>query len=392
MRKLFAALTRSALADRVSFSGNVLGKYSNYRSTNCRLFVEKLRGSLFDLFSQSEKLLCTRAAFCSLRSREFIKRGIADLTDDNLVVVQHEKPESVSFVVMPLDFVTDQRHGQHSPQTDAGSPRLPRPASQINGLTATLSRKLLTFLIALASIAFGVCSPAWGWFHGCASCVPSFSLAWVSHAEDSAGGTTVTYSSLSFGAAASNRIIAVAVVNRANNTIPTVSSMTIGGGSATQVASAQATDSGDFFAGDIWQAAVPTGTSGNVAITYSAASLRSGIDLYRIVTTTPTAASANGVAPGASATNAPVSTTVTIPSGGAALSIYGLRGAQSSTPSITWTNATSDFTATNVGGANLLMVGSATTNGLTGSTTITGQTTGNANSTPVLMSSAAWGP
>jgi len=150
MRRLFAALTRSAFADRVSFSGNVLGKYPNYRSTNCRLFVEKLRGSLFDLFSQSEKLLRTRAAFCSLRSREFIKRGIADLTDDNLVVVQHEKPESVSFVVMPLDFVTDQRHGHHSTQTDTGSPRLPRPASLINGLTATLSRKLLTFFFALA--------------------------------------------------------------------------------------------------------------------------------------------------------------------------------------------------------------------------------------------------
>ena len=150
MRRLFAALTRSAFADRVSFSGNVLGKYPNYRSTNCRLFVEKLRGSLFDLFSQSEKLFGTRAAFCSLRSREFIKRGIADLTDDNLVVVQHEKPESVSFVVMPLDFVTDQRHGHHSTQTDTGSPRLPRPASLINGLTATLSRKLLTFFFALA--------------------------------------------------------------------------------------------------------------------------------------------------------------------------------------------------------------------------------------------------
>src|ERR1700749_1698487 len=128
MRGLFAALTKLTVADHFGFSGNVLGKYPNNRSTNCRLFVEKLRGSLFDLFSQSEKLLHTRAAFCSLRSREFIKRGIADLIDDNLVVVQHEKPESVSFVVMPLDFVTDQRHGQHSTQTDAGSPRLPRPA------------------------------------------------------------------------------------------------------------------------------------------------------------------------------------------------------------------------------------------------------------------------
>ena len=158
MRKLFDALTGIASADRVSFSRKVFGKNPNNGTTKDRLFVEKLRGSLFDLFSQSEKLLHTRAAFCSLRSREFIKRGIADLTHDNLVVVQHGKPESVSFLVMPLDFVTDQRHGQHS--TGAGSPRLPQPASQINGLTATLSRKLIIFLIALTSMAFGVCSPA----------------------------------------------------------------------------------------------------------------------------------------------------------------------------------------------------------------------------------------
>jgi hypothetical protein len=161
MRKLFAALTKLTFADHFGFNGNVLGKYPNNRSTKDRFFVEKLRGSLFDLFSQSEKLLHTRAAFCSLRSREFIERGIADLTHENLVVVQHGKPESVSFLVMPLDFVTDQRHGQHSPQTGAGSPRLPQPTSQINGLTATLSRKLLTFFFALA-VTVGVSVSAFG--------------------------------------------------------------------------------------------------------------------------------------------------------------------------------------------------------------------------------------
>jgi hypothetical protein len=160
MRKLFAVLIRSAFADRVSLSRKVFGKNPNNGTTKDGFFVEKLRGSLFDLFSQSEKLLHTRTAFCSLRSREFIERGIADLTHENLVVVQHGKPESVSVLVMSLDFVTDQRHGQHSPKTGAGSPRLPQPTSQINGLTATLSRKVLTLLIALVSIDFRVCSPA----------------------------------------------------------------------------------------------------------------------------------------------------------------------------------------------------------------------------------------
>ncbi len=260
-------------------------------------------------------------------------------------------------------------------------------------------RKLLTFLIALAAIVFAVSSPASAQCSrmggGVLVCNPApsgaaFSFAWVSHAEDSAGGTPITYSSLSFGAADPNRIVAVAVVNRSTGA-PTIAAMTIGGISATQVASAAAVDSGSMFLADVWQAAVPTGTSGNVAITYGVSSTRSGIDLYRIVTTSPTAASANGAFSSSSATDAPISTTVTIPSGGAALSVYGLRGPQSGTPSITWTNASSDNTATNIGGANFLMVGSAKASSV-GSTTISGQTTGNNNGTPVTMSSAAWGP
>lgn len=123
MRKLFAALTKLTFADHFGFSGNVLGKYPNYRATKCRLFVEKARGRLFDFLSQIEKLLHTRAAFCSLRSREFIKRGIADLTHDNLVVVQHGKPEGSSVLVVSFDSMANQRHGLYSPRTGT-TPRL----------------------------------------------------------------------------------------------------------------------------------------------------------------------------------------------------------------------------------------------------------------------------
>ena len=146
MRKLLAAF-----ADRVRFHSKVFGKYPYNATTPNRFFVEQVRGSLFDLFSQSEKLLHSCAAFCALRSRELIKRCIANLTHDTVIIVQHGKPEGVSFLVMPLDFVTGQRHGQHSPETDASRPRLPQRASHINGYTATLSRKLLTFLLAAAS-------------------------------------------------------------------------------------------------------------------------------------------------------------------------------------------------------------------------------------------------
>ena len=160
MRKPLTFFLALATADVVSITLNVFRKYFNNGPWGTRFFIKELGRSLFDRLSQSEKLGQAGAAFRALRSRELVERGIADLTQHHLPAVQHGKLEGQPFRLVPYDRVTDQRHGQHSPQTGAGSPRLPQPASQINGLTATLSRKLLLFLIALASIAFGVCSPA----------------------------------------------------------------------------------------------------------------------------------------------------------------------------------------------------------------------------------------
>jgi hypothetical protein len=156
VRKLFAALTKLAFAD-----GNVLGKYPNYRSTKGRPFVEKARSRLFDLLSQSKKLRDASAAFRALRSGERVQRGIADLTQHDLLIVQHRKPEGPSILVVSFDSMANQRHGLHSPQT--GTPtrlRVHQPASQINNFGSQPLRKLSYALIALASIAFGVSSPA----------------------------------------------------------------------------------------------------------------------------------------------------------------------------------------------------------------------------------------
>ena len=153
MRERFAALTRSAFADRVRFSRKVFRKNPNDATTKYRLFVEKARGRLFDLLSRSEKLRHACAAFRSLRPREFVKGGIANLTQDDLVLVQHGKPESSPFLVVSLDLVTDQRHGQLLPRTDnSGALRMHRPVDQINKFGAGFLRKSIAFLIVLASI------------------------------------------------------------------------------------------------------------------------------------------------------------------------------------------------------------------------------------------------
>jgi hypothetical protein len=123
MRKLFAALTKLTFADHIGFNGNVLGKYPNNRATKCRPFVEEARGRLFDFLSQSEKLHHAFAAFRPLHPRELVQSGVADLTQYDLVVVQHRKPEGSSVFVVSFDSMANQRHGLYSPRTGT-TPRL----------------------------------------------------------------------------------------------------------------------------------------------------------------------------------------------------------------------------------------------------------------------------
>ena len=74
-------------------------------------FVEKPRGNLFDCLSQREKLRHAGAAFCTLHSRKLVQRGVADLTEHNLPVIPHGKPDGQPFRVVPDNLVTDQWHG-----------------------------------------------------------------------------------------------------------------------------------------------------------------------------------------------------------------------------------------------------------------------------------------
>lgn len=225
MRRLLDALNRLDFTRHVGFNSNVLGKYPDDRSMKHRLLVKKARCRLLDLFSYCEKLRHACATFCSFRPREFVKGGIANLTQHDLVIVQHGKPEGMPLFVMPLDFVTEQRHGLHSPHTDAGWPRLPQRVGRINDFTATLSRKNLPFLIALASIAFGVCSSA----HA------TVAIDVVGTEQVSSSGTAFNYSGLTTGAGLSNGGIVATLVF--NSSLVTGITATWGGQTMTQIGS-----------------------------------------------------------------------------------------------------------------------------------------------------------
>lgn len=202
-------------------------------------------------------------------------------------------------------------------------------------------------------------------------------LAYQSFVTEASGGTTITYPTVAIGTAAANRVVAVIFACRSGTANMTASAVTIGGIAATQVSGA-AGSSGSLQGGsDIWYASVPTGTTGNIVVTWSSATTATGIQVYSILTTTPTPASGNGIAGVTTSLN----TNITVPASGVGISgMYAQSGAV-----VSWTNATADNHGV-ITGARGLDAAHTTSTGAVSVTGTIGASSG------VGMSSAAWGP
>jgi hypothetical protein len=106
----------------------------------------------------------------------------------------------------------------------------------------------------------------------------------VSHLGSSTNGSTstaYTFSSSSLGAAASNRTIVIAVGGgRATAGTRTVSTLTVGGSSATFIARK---NSGAGNVLEFWSIAVASGTSADIVVTFSASMVTAGISWWRVL-------------------------------------------------------------------------------------------------------------
>ncbi len=190
--------------------------------------------------------------------------------------------------------------------------------------------------------------------------------------------TTYTYTGLNFGPANTKRVLACGFAGRETAGGVTISSVTIGGVSATLAPSSNTEDATNLLIGAFYYAAVPTGASGNVVVVFGASCDRCGLGLWRIITNTAAPSSGN-VATYTQPLTTP-SLTVTVPALGFAPVIFFER----SQGTVTWTNATADFDFSPAGVAEFS--GAHAT--ATGSVVMTpGATDGAA-----LMSSASWGP
>lgn len=96
--------------------------------------------------------------------------------------------------------------------------------------------------------------------------------------------TTFTFTSVSIGTASSTRYVVVAMIAQGASASPT--SVTVGGISATSAAAAVTSSN----RAELWIAAVPTGTTANIVVTFAASTTRCAVgsfSVYDITSTTP---------------------------------------------------------------------------------------------------------
>jgi hypothetical protein len=151
--------------------------------------------------------------------------------------------------------------------------------------------------------------------------------------------TIYTYPNVTLGTAASDRIIIVGIHGRASASPNSViSNVTIGGITATQAGASRLLN---LLIQEIWFAIVPTGTTGNIVVTFGEGQVASSIGVWNVFGANPVPFDTDG----GTGTGATLSiTNLTIPDNGCGVMSY---NNTTTTTAVVWTNATSRFDNTN---------------------------------------------
>lgn len=157
------------------------------------------------------------------------------------------------------------------------------------------------------------------------------SFAYLTDLQNLTALTTYTFSSVSLGAAASTRVIVV-FVQGVRSSGASVSSCTVGGVSATRIE----TESSTNFPGALFTAVVPSGTTGDIVVTFNGTMSECAIGVYRATGMSATPADWELKSDGSSASE---TLTVDVVEGGAVAS-FALRGNNNN---LTWTGLSEDF-------------------------------------------------
>ncbi len=160
--------------------------------------------------------------------------------------------------------------------------------------------------------------------------------ALVDSATDTADRIVYTFTGRSFGPEAPGRKILILVEEHDGGGPLTVTDVTIGGITATLLKVAAGLGSGVNINMAFAIASVPTGTTGDVTVTFNGAADRCAVGIYRLI-----GAEGTVYAEGTNSSN-PFQASLDIPSGGAAFGIGGV----ATTEAFTITNLTKDASGT----------------------------------------------
>lgn len=184
---------------------------------------------------------------------------------------------------------------------------------------------------------------------------------------DGANLTTYTFTSAAIGTSSPDRIVVVCAVGAVGSVSPTISSVTVGGNTATVLSQTTMDSTATLFVtAGIAAIAVPTSSTATIVVAFSSGMARAAIEVYSVT-------GAIGIGPFntstvASSTGTSLTRTIVSPTEGCVIGITVSNGAGAVPTGFTWTNTTEDAdTLVEVG----TRVGAAHTNFTTGSTNLT---------------------
>ena len=164
--------------------------------------------------------------------------------------------------------------------------------------------------------------------------VGTVTVAFTAAAVDTVNATAFTFSGHSLGAAEANRKIVITVFGVGTTASSRlVSTLTIGGVSATLAIAVQ-NSTEDHYACEIWYATVPTGTTGDVVVTWNAAMGNCAIGAFRVI-----GAAITDHANASDNDSDPLTANINVPAGG--ILIGG--GGEDAVATFTWTNITEAY-------------------------------------------------
>ena len=162
---------------------------------------------------------------------------------------------------------------------------------------------------------------------------PKFaSVVFATSAVSATNATTYTFSGKSFSVASSDRKVVVSICASGNLADPIISTVTIGGVTAAVVVSLHGTPATQDYLMALWQAAVPTGATGDVVVTFTGQIGSCGIGIWAVY----------GAATAASDTDSsgsdPATVSLDVPASGIAIGAH-----QAGDGTFTWTGLTENF-------------------------------------------------